>query len=176
MGIKPNVLTLASFVLNMLAALLVVVGQGQVAGCIIILGGILDILDGPVASETGQETPFGAFLDSVLDQYGEVAILMSMLSQYLPTQAFMEVILIILTVVGVLLTSYVRARSGWLGIECRVGILTHFERVIIIVLALITKQVTPALWLLAVFSNLTAIQRIAYVRRAIQDQSSIRGS
>jgi CDP-diacylglycerol--glycerol-3-phosphate 3-phosphatidyltransferase len=172
MGITPNTLTLASFVLNILAALLIVVRQWQVAGCIILLSGILDILDGAVAHETSQETPFGAFLDSVLDQYGEIAILMSLLSQYLPAQAYVEVILIILIVIGTVLTSYVRARAGWLGIECRVGILTHVERVLIITLGLITKQVILALWLLAVLSNLTVLQRIVYVWRSTRNMSS----
>ncbi|MCL4517749.1 MAG: CDP-alcohol phosphatidyltransferase family protein [Thaumarchaeota archaeon] len=171
-GITPNSLTLISFLLNILTALLVIVTQLQLAAFMVLLAGALDILDGPVARETGTETPFGAILDSVLDQYGEVMILASLLPQYLHSEGYVEVMLIVASVAGVLLTSYVRARSEWLGIECRVGLLTHFERVIIIALGLITTWMTVALWVLAIFSNVTAVQRIAYVWRSLQDKSS----
>lgn len=173
MGITPNILTVTSFMLNILATLVFILGQWPIAGCTILIGGILDILDGVVARETNQESKFGSFLDSVLDQYGEVAILIGFMLNYLSSYKLMESVLIFACSVGILLTSYVRSRSSELGIECRVGLVTHFERIILFGLGMITRQITIVLWLVAIFSNLTAIQRIVYTWRIVHNESSL---
>jgi CDP-diacylglycerol--glycerol-3-phosphate 3-phosphatidyltransferase len=76
-----------------------------------------------------------------------------------------EVILAFVSIIGSVMVSYTRARAEGLGLECKVGLLTRFERFLIIAVALILNQVTPVLWLLAVLTNLTALQRIAHVWR-----------
>ena len=77
----------------------------------------------------------------------------------------MALVLITWTVVGSLTTSYVRARAEGLGETCLVGYLQRTERVIILVLALLLGRgvLVWALWLLAIATLATTVQRIVHV-------------
>ena len=77
----------------------------------------------------------------------------------------LELILIYATVVGSLMVSYARARAEGIGVPLKDGLFTRFERVLLLVIGLIFDQLTVTLWLLAIFSNLTAIQRMYLVWR-----------
>ncbi len=69
------------------------------------------------------------------------------------------------TIVGSLMVSYARARAESLGIECKRGLLTRFERAVVLVIGLVLNQMRIALWILAVLSNFTALQRMYLVWR-----------
>ena len=130
-----------------------------------------------LARLTGQSSRFGAFFDSTLDRYAEALVLFGLLI-YVSGQpdSRIEVLLIFAAVVGSLLVSYTRAKAESLGIPCTEGILTRAERVALLVIGLLFASWQPiaalppvltlVLWLLAILSNVTAVQRIAAVRKA----------
>jgi CDP-diacylglycerol--glycerol-3-phosphate 3-phosphatidyltransferase len=75
------------------------------------------------------------------------------------------IVLIYIAAVGSLMISYAKARAEGLGLECKTGLLARPERVVILAIGLLTGTVAWALVLLAIFSHVTVIERIAYVRR-----------
>ncbi len=145
-------------------AYLLAKGHERVAGLLIIFVGLFDALDGALARMTGKVTPFGAFFDSTLDRFSEIALYLGLL--YLYRGATLETVLIYLTITGSLMVSYTRARAEGLGVECKVGFFSRLERMAVLVVGLILEQTLLALIVLAIFSNLTALQRIWHVRRA----------
>jgi CDP-diacylglycerol--glycerol-3-phosphate 3-phosphatidyltransferase len=134
-------------------------------GILIFLMGPVDALDGTMARLRGEATEFGAFVDSVTDRYSELVIFGGLLYFYLQQGEWLMVVLAYLAAAGSVLVSYTRARAQSLGVETKVGILTRLERYLVLVPALIFNIPHIALWILAVLTNLTALQRILHVRR-----------
>jgi len=134
-----------------------------------------DALDGALARLTGRQSRFGAFFDSTLDRYSEAVIYGGLLIYYVDQGVRTEPLLVYAAIIGSLMVSYSRARAEGLGLECKVGIATRLERVLIIAAGLILNQVTLALWLVAIFANLTAVQRIVYVWQHRASASDVGG-
>jgi len=164
-GLTPNMLTLIGLAVILVAAVVIALGHTTWGGVLFILSGFFDALDGALARLTDRKTRFGAFLDSTSDRYADAAILFGMMFPFLRTGQQTEVILAFVAVIGTVLVSYTRARAEGLGLECKVGLLTRLERFLIIAVALIFNWVTLALWMLAVLTHFTAIQRIVDVWR-----------
>lgn len=118
---------------------------------------------------TGNVSAFGAFLDSTLDRFAEIALYLGLLYLYRGTS--LETLLIYLAITGSLMVSYTRARAEGLSVECKVGLFTRLERLAVLVLGLLLEQVLIALVILAVFSNLTALQRMWHVRSVTTKES-----
>lgn len=161
-GVTPNVLTVIGFLLTIGVAFVIASGYELVGGVLVILVSLFDMLDGAMARVSASKTRFGAFLDSTLDRCSEAAILAGVLWIYPEPKTAM---LILWALTGSLLVSYTRARAGDLMGE--VGILQRPQRVVLLSAGLITGYVVGALWLLAVFSTITTLQRILYVRKAL---------
>jgi CDP-diacylglycerol--glycerol-3-phosphate 3-phosphatidyltransferase len=133
------------------------------------LAGICDTLDGQLARQSGAESRFGAFLDSTLDRYGEVAVFMGLAWHF---SGGIALVFIILALAGSFMVSYTRARAEGLGLECRSGWMQRPERIILLVIGSLAGAlpvVGPtlmklALLILAALTNFTAAQRILYVR------------
>jgi len=140
-------------------------GYPRLAGVLLIIFGPLDAIDGLLARRSGQQTKFGAFLDSTLDRFSEIAIFVGLLFYLQGQKAFGDIVVAFLALTGSLMVSYTRARAVALGFECKIGLLTRFERLLILTIALLFKVLGPVLLLLAVFTNFTALQRILYVWR-----------
>jgi CDP-diacylglycerol--glycerol-3-phosphate 3-phosphatidyltransferase len=113
----------------------------------------------------GRKSRFGAFLDSTVDRLSEAVIFLGLLVHYTQHGGRQESLLIYATIVGSLLVSYARARAESIGIECKRGILTRFERAVVLVVGLILNQMLITLWAMAVLSNFTALQRMYHVWR-----------
>jgi CDP-diacylglycerol--glycerol-3-phosphate 3-phosphatidyltransferase len=168
-GITPTGLTVAGFVLNAGVAWVLALGHLRLGGLLILLAGAFDALDGALARLTDRVTPFGAFLDSTLDRCSEAVLYLGLLTFYTGHGSRLEILLIYLTIVGSLLVSYTRARAEGLDIECKVGLFTRFERVVVLALGLLLGQMLLALAVLAVGSNLTALQRMIHVWRETRE-------
>ncbi|MBI4299801.1 MAG: CDP-alcohol phosphatidyltransferase family protein [Chloroflexi bacterium] len=164
-GITPNTLTILGFIANVGAAAVLGLGHFLGGGLLVLFSGAFDMLDGAVARASGRVTRFGGFLDSTLDRLSEAAILFGLFIWYARRDSLQELVLIYLTLVGSLLVSYTRARAEGLGLECKVGILTRAERVILLAAGLIFGFALPVLWVLAVLTNFTVVQRILHVWR-----------
>jgi len=165
--VTPNMLTLVGLVISAGAGLLVAIGQLVPGGVVLLLAGAFDILDGAVARVTGKVYRYGAFLDSTTDRYAEGFTYMGLLWYFIFNgHHTVEPMLVIAALTGSLLVSYVRARAQSLGFVCDGGILARPERVVITVLGLLINPIlVPMLWVLAVLTNLTAVQRIFLVWR-----------
>ena len=162
-GLKPNVLTFVGLVINISAAYLVAINHFFLGGVLVLVSGLFDLLDGALARFTKQTTKFGAILDSTVDRISEAAIFCGLLVWYIQKGATLEIVLIFAVLVGSFLVSYIRARAEGLGLECRVGLFTRAERVIVLAIGLLLNQVSIALWVLAVFVYITIGQRLLYL-------------
>jgi CDP-diacylglycerol--glycerol-3-phosphate 3-phosphatidyltransferase len=185
LGVSPNQLTLIGLLLQAGVAAVIALGYLPLAGVLLIFSAVFDAFDGTLARMTGQTSRFGAFFDATLDRYAEALVLFGLLI-YVSGQpeTRTEVLLIFAAVVGSLLVSYTRAKAESLGIPCTEGVLTRAERVGLLVIGLVLSGWQPVaalpnvltivLWLLAILSNVTAIQRILAVRKATQQD--VKGS
>jgi CDP-diacylglycerol--glycerol-3-phosphate 3-phosphatidyltransferase len=165
-GISPNLLTVMGFVFTVGVAYVVATGHLQIGGVLLVVAGTFDALDGTLARLAGRKSRFGAFLDSTMDRFSEAVIYLGLLVHYTQHGGRQESFLIYAAIVGSLMVSYARARAEGLGIECKTGILTRFERTAVLVIGLILNQMRITLWILAVLSNFTALQRMYHVWRA----------
>lgn len=167
--LDPNILTITGFFITVIAAFSLPYNL-VLGGFFICLGGIFDMLDGSVARVTGRETKFGAFLDSVLDRYSD-AFLFCGFTLYLIKENPINLSGVTLTLVAMLgsfLISYTRARAEGLGKECHVGLLERPERIILMALGAFTGWILPVMYIMAVLTNITVIQRIYHVYKNLK--------
>jgi len=164
--LKPNTLTFIELAISIGAAYAIVTGYFLLGGILVLVSGLFDLLDGALARFTKQSTKFGAILDSTIDRLSEAAIFCGLLVWYMPKVATLEIVLIFAALIGSFLVSYIRARAEGLGLECRVGLFTRAERVIVLAVGLLVNQVFIALWVLVVFVYITVAQRLLYLHEA----------
>ena len=193
-GYHSNMLTAISLLLSILAAAVITQGLLVIGGLLVLLAGTFDMFDGAMARVQNASTSFGAFFDSTLDRYSESIILLGLLVYALqrspdfkeplwPTsheQTWM-ILFLYMAMVGSFCrgviyyacVSYTKARAEGLAVECHVGILARPERVIILALGLLSGTSIWMLALLAVFTNVTATERIIAVRNVMRVSSPI---
>ncbi|MGZ4313979.1 MAG: CDP-alcohol phosphatidyltransferase family protein [Solirubrobacteraceae bacterium] len=166
--LTPNQVTLVGFSLTVVASGLAAFGQLRWAGVVLIFAGTCDILDGALARSTNASYPYGAFLDSTLDRYSEGAVYIGLAAYFLtmggPLQRWL-VLATLAALAGSFLVSYVRARAQSLGFSCETGLFARPERVVVTVVGLIVGGYVlyGVVFLLAILTNLTALQRIREV-------------
>lgn len=178
-GITPNGLTSLGFLLTSISALFLLLGYLRWGGVLLIVAALFDMLDGSLARQTNQVSSFGAFWDSTLDRYSESLTLLALVFYYtnLPAVAgskgsSTEIMLLAVTLIGSFMVSYTRARAEALDFECKVGVLQRPERVILLIVGLLFGWMVPVLWILAIFTNATAIQRMYEVYTQAQARSA----
>jgi CDP-diacylglycerol--glycerol-3-phosphate 3-phosphatidyltransferase len=166
-GIHPDILTAIGLILFGFGGWLTVLGYWKGALIALIVGSLMDGLDGVLARETDRRSTFGAVLDSVCDRFTEIIWIGSIIAFYIKNAVFNEMYVYIsfAAVTGSLMVSYVKARSEGAGIECNKGILQRPERLIILALfQLLGPEKMPwGLGIIAVFSYLTVLQRLYLV-------------
>jgi len=175
-GVTPNQLSLLGFAGNVGAAVLAARGQFLAAGLVMIAASALDLLDGALARATGRASAFGAVFDATLDRLSEAAVLGGLAFYFAERGETERVVLAFAALAGSVAVSYVRAQAKANGLDLREGLFTRAERVLLLGGGLIIDQVRIALWVLAVMSNGTALQRLYAVwdrlgrRRANRDE------
>src|SRR2546430_5204067 len=167
--LRPNHLTLCGLVVSLLTAAAFVDGRTRLAGVLLILAGLFDFFDGSLARASGQVTPFGAFLDSVIDRYSDLVVLLGIVVLFARTPNARGAVIAMGGLVGSVMVSYTKARAESIGIECNVGMMERPERLICLIAGALLDLLEPALWVLAILANITALQRIAFTRRAMRD-------
>ena len=183
--VTPNMLTTTGLLGNILAAVLLVasalshpaapsLSHFAVCGLLILFASLFDMLDGRLARKGALTTPFGAFYDSVLDRYCELLTLSALALMFMIYQRPLFALITLLSLVGSLMVSYVRARAEGLGAECKVGLMQRPERVVLTALGLLCAPFCRTLWaivvpqiLIALLANYTAILRILHVRKQL---------
>ncbi|WP_022855860.1 CDP-alcohol phosphatidyltransferase family protein [Thermodesulfobacterium thermophilum] len=163
LNVHPNAITILCFLGFVLSSFFIAYGEFVVAGILLLLFAPLDALDGALARFTNKVSPFGAFLDSTLDRYGEIFIFLGFCYYFIAYNQPYQALLSFLGITGSLMVSYARARAEGVGFECKIGMFTRFERITFLIIALIFDLITLFLVVISVFTHLTAIQRILYV-------------
>ena len=171
-GITANMITALGLMLSALTAFWVATDRHVLAAGMMFLAGLLDGLDGSLARASGRQTRFGAFWDSTLDRVSESLIFLGLLIYFVGQGSSLGVVLVYVSLVGSLLVSYVRARAEGLGINCRAGFMTRFERVTVVIVGLLSGQLTLALAVLAVLSVFTVLQRMYLVWQACRETAT----
>lgn len=169
LGLSPNMITILGLILSIVASYLIYQGYFLVSGLLILISGFMDMMDGALARRYATASQMGAFLDSVTDRISEAALLFGILLFYLNQYNTYsgEIKLLFLTLAGSMLVSYLRARGESLNIDCKIGIMTRPERILLISIGLLFDQLSIILWIMATLSALTIIQRFLYITRRI---------
>lgn len=178
-NLNPNHFTTVGLILSMAAAYLFASSHLLFAGILMIIAGTFDIIDGKVARATNRVTKFGALYDSTLDRYAEVMIFFGLAYHFMrkslenwevgnPNLYLITAVAVSVALGGAIMTSYVRARAEGLGLECKVGLMQRPERIVFIAFGAIFTRfheitLVVAIFLVAIFSNITAIQRVYHV-------------
>jgi CDP-diacylglycerol--glycerol-3-phosphate 3-phosphatidyltransferase len=161
-GINPNMLTFLGMLVNGWAAVLFAWGEFRYGAGVIFLAGFLDMLDGQVARRRQRVTAFGAFFDSTLDRYSDMALYMGLLVYYASIGRNSYVILAAVATAGSVMVSYARARAESLIPTCKVGFMERPERLVLLIIGGALNRMAPVLWVIAVLSTITVIHRIVY--------------
>ncbi|ACN99387.1 CDP-diacylglycerol--glycerol-3-phosphate 3-phosphatidyltransferase [Sulfurihydrogenibium azorense Az-Fu1] len=157
-NVSPNILTVVGLVFVFVGSFFIIKGMFLVAGIFILVGNLCDALDGYLARKYNQQTLMGAFLDSVIDRYSDIIPILSLMYYFKNDDLFF--ISSSLALIGSYMTSYTRARSESLGVECKVGIMERPERSFVLILSLLTGFLIYGVGIIAFFSNITVIQRV----------------
>jgi CDP-diacylglycerol---glycerol-3-phosphate 3-phosphatidyltransferase len=160
--IHPNMLTVIGLVINIVAGWMLARGEFRTAGLIIIGAGVFDMVDGRVARATNQVSRFGGFLDSVLDRYSDLGLLIGLLVWYGKINRSSYVVLTAVVMIGTVMVSYTRARSENEIPTCKVGFMERPERVVLFIIGALFDRMAPCLWTVAVLSNLTVAHRMLF--------------
>ncbi len=166
LNVHPNTVSVIGFLGCVAVGVALALGWPRLAGLLLLGFGPLDAVDGLLARRSGKQSTFGAFLDSTLDRYAEIAIFGGLIYFAVFNGQNLLVLLAFLALAGSLMVSYTRARAEALGFECKVGLLTRFERLAILTLGLLVGWVEVAVFIIALLANLTALQRILHVYRS----------
>lgn len=166
--LNPNFFTTIGFIVTIGAAILFAMGHLVLAGAITLLAGTFDIIDGKVARATKRVTKFGALYDSTLDRYSEVLMFFGMAFYFVKADMFITSVAVSFALGGAIMVSYVRARAEALGFQCKIGIMQRPERVVYIGFGAILSFLHIgilifSILLIAVFANVTAIQRVYHI-------------
>ncbi len=160
---NPNYFTIMGFFATLIASAFIIKELWVAAGLLIILSGLFDLFDGVLARKLERVTLFGGFLDSVLDRYSDLFLLLALIIYYLRKGSPDLVIITSVVSIGTILISYVRAKAESLQIPCSVGLMERAERIILLSAGTLFHWMEPILWILAILTHFTVIHRIYYV-------------
>jgi len=170
--LNPTYFTLLGLCVNILAASAFVSGRWLLAGVLILSAGLFDMLDGAVARTFDRVTPFGGFLDSVIDRYSDLVLLIGLIIYYAGHGNMDLLVLTAVVSIGTILIPYTRARAEVFISHCDVGIMERAERIILLaaggIFQDLLKLMPIVLWVLAIFTHLTVFHRIYYTWKEAQ--------
>jgi CDP-diacylglycerol--glycerol-3-phosphate 3-phosphatidyltransferase len=176
LGLTPNMMTMLGMIGNTVGAYYLARGELVTGGWFVVLMTPIDALDGTMARLRGESSDFGAFVDSVSDRYSELIIYGGLLYHFLTLGEPLGGVLTFGAAAGSVLVSYVKARAEGLGYQAKVGLLTRVERYLVLAPSLVFQQLYVGLTIIAVLANITALQRIWFVRRQAHEKMSKRNS
>ena len=169
-GLTPNMVTAAGIALNLAATPLIALGHFWWAAAIFVAASICDLLDGSLARFSGTESAFGAFQDSTMDRVSEGVTLIALGVYYARADRLPELVAVFVFLMASYLVSYERARAEALGLDCKVGLMSRPERIVVLTAGFIFARwyvLSVAVYLLAVLTTFTVLQRILHVRRQL---------
>jgi CDP-diacylglycerol---glycerol-3-phosphate 3-phosphatidyltransferase len=176
LGIHPNTLTLIGVLVNVVAAVELGRDHFVIAGIIMIVANIFDFIDGKVAHITGKVSQFGAFWDSTLDRFSDIALFLGLIYLYADLRRTDYVMVASLAMMFSIMTSYARARAESLIQKCKVGFMERPERIVLFMIGAFTDRMGAVLWVILVLSIFTVADRIYYTHLVLNQKPIPRGS
>src|SRR6476660_1137173 len=170
LGIHPNTLTLIGVLINVVAACALGVNRFLLAGLIMIVANIFDFIDGKVAQETNTVSRFGAFWDSTLDRFSDIALFLGLIYLYADMRRTDYVMVASLAMMFSIMTSYARARAESLIDKCKVGFMERPERIVLFMIGAFTDRMAGVLWVILVLAIITVSNRIHYTYLALNNK------
>ena len=167
--VRPNHLTVLGLGVSIAAAYVFSVGRLRWGAGLLAVAGLFDFFDGAVARLAGSDSDYGAFLDSVVDRYSDLAVLLGILVFYEQRSDMPGAVLTMATLAGTVMVSYTKARAQSIGVRCEIGVMERPERLIALIAGATFNLLTLVMALLAVLTNVTALQRIIYTRKIARD-------
>ena len=167
--VRPNHLTVLGLGVSIAAAYVFSVGRLRWGAALLAVAGLFDFFDGAVARLAGSDSDYGAFLDSVVDRYSDLAVLLGILVYYEQRGDTLGAVLTMATLAGTVMTSYTKARAQSIAVSCEIGVMERPERLIALIAGATFNLLTPVMALLAVLTNVTALQRILYTRKIARE-------
>jgi CDP-diacylglycerol---glycerol-3-phosphate 3-phosphatidyltransferase len=161
-GLTPNMFTFLGLAVNAFAAACFAMGKFREAAAMLFLAGFLDMADGQVARRVGRVTAFGAFLDSTLDRYSDLALYLGLVVYYTMIGRSFYMMLAAVAMASSFMVSYSRARAESLIPSCKVGFMERPERLVLLIMGGVFNRMAPVLWVIAAISSLTVIHRVVY--------------
>jgi CDP-diacylglycerol--glycerol-3-phosphate 3-phosphatidyltransferase len=174
--IHPNTLTLIGVLINVAAAWALGRDHFLLAGIIMIVANIFDFIDGKVAHLTNTVSRFGAFWDSTLDRFSDIALFLGLIYLYADLRRTDYVMVAALAMMFSIMTSYARARAESLIEKCKVGFMERPERIVLFMIGAFTDRMAAVLWVILVLSIVTVANRIHYTYLALNDRPMPVGS
>ena len=169
-AISPNTLTVCGLFFSLLAAFIIATtGRLFTAGILLAISGFFDLTDGAVARNTNMATPFGGFFDSVLDRYSDLMVMFGISVYFLREGAPLTSMAAFFAAIGMAIIPYARARAEAASIPCRNGLLERPERVILLSIGLLFHICKPVVFILAVLTHVTVLQRVFLVKKTTRE-------
>ena len=173
--IHPNTLTLIGVLINVAAAVALGRGRFVLAGVIMIVANIFDFIDGKVAHITNTVSRFGAFWDSTLDRFSDIALFLGLIYLYASLRRTDYVMVASLAMMFSIMTSYARARAESLIDKCKVGFMERPERIVLFMIgAFPPYRMAAVLWV--ILSIVTVANRIHYTYLVLNNKAIPTGS
>jgi len=166
-GFTPNLVTLLAVGINIFAAALITQHALIAAGIAWFIAGILDLLDGLMARSLNKATSYGTFLDSTMDRLSDGIVFSAIIYLFALSDDPVMAALTALALLGSLMTSYARARAESLGVACKGGWGSRFERVLLIGAGLLLNILPIAIIILCALGFITVVQRMLETKRAL---------
>jgi CDP-diacylglycerol--glycerol-3-phosphate 3-phosphatidyltransferase len=176
LGIHPNLLTLIGVLINVGAAWALGREHFLMAGFIMIVANIFDFIDGKVAHITNTVSRFGAFWDSTLDRFSDIALFLGLIYLYASVRRTDYVMVTALAMMFSIMTSYARARAESLIDKCKVGFMERPERIVLFMIGAFTNRMAAVMWVILILSIVTVANRIHYTYLALNDKPMPTGS
>lgn len=173
LGLTPNMLTVIGFVLVCVIAVIIAMGYEALGAVLLIFGAGFDATDGALARLTNRVTKFGGFFDSTLDRYADGVLMLALVYRGVVLNNQWIILLAVAALIGSFLVSYTRARAEGIGLQLKEGWFTRLERMIVLVLGLLSTLfigetgLLIMLAILAVLANVTAVQRILITKQKL---------
>ena len=170
--VTPNQMSWAAFCIAVVSFLSFILGQNIIAGLLVQLSSIVDGIDGSLARLKGKTTEFGGFLDSVLDRYADIFIVLGLTLWSLSNESYPGIwIAGFLAITGTICISYTRARINpnhrHLFDKGLKSLASREIRLFLIMLGAIIGQAYFCLITIAAITNLVVLYRLIYIYRYI---------
>lgn len=171
-SLNPNLLTVVGTLISTGAAAAFALDHFAWGGILLLAGGFFDLVDGVVARHFGSSSAFGAFLDSTMDRLVDMVVMLGIVLHYGAVEQPGVAVLAGIVLISSVLTSYAKARAEVFVTELPGGFFERGERIGLLATGGILGLMVPILWLLAVGTTATVIQRFYAAHRELGKLSS----